>query len=158
MFAARRLLSTLVAALTAGALTAGCDTVQHAAVTKEQAVERVVARAEEAFAQLPPGASLKIRSTEPDMPCDDGPAGRTFVETGYTVEYPDAWPVEQSMATLSAYWQRSGYKTIRDDRGSDKLPEIVVEHPDDGFRIGYLLTHRDNGRIDAYLTSSSPCL
>ena len=158
MSSTRRRALTIVAALVAGALTAGCDSVDQPTVTKEQAVERVATRALEAFQQLPAGATLKQTLAQTDLPCDDGPDGRTFVETDYAVEYPPSWPVEQSMATLSTYWQNSDYRIVRDDRQDDKFPELVVEHPADGFRIGYLVAHRDNGRIDAILRSSSPCL
>jgi hypothetical protein len=150
-------LTVALTALIAGALTAGCDPVQPT-VTNQQAVERVAARAHEAFAQLPPGASLTMRSHEPAMPCDgDGSHGRTFVETEYTIDYPPSWPIEQTLTTLASYWQRASYKTVRDDRKDPQLPELVVEHPHDGFRIGYLLKHADNGHVDGYLTSSSPC-
>jgi hypothetical protein len=152
----RQLALTIAAALTAGALTAGCDTVEKPAVTQQQAVDRVAARAREALQQLPPGATLKIRSDEPKMPCDDA-KGRTFVETDYTIEYPEGWPVQQTIPTLADYWTKNGYKTIKDERTRDKLPAFSVEHPD-GFRIGIQLTYRDNGHIDAYLISSSPCL
>jgi hypothetical protein len=158
MPALRRLVLTVAAVLTAGALTAGCDAVQpEPTITKQQAVDRVAARAQEAFQQLPAGATLKLRSNEPDMPCDDGPDGRTFVETDYTIEYPQGWPVQQTMATLADYWTTNGYQTVRDERADATTPGFSVEHPD-GFRIGIQITNRDSGRIDAYLISSSPCL
>lgn len=158
MSPARRTALAVLAALTVGALTAGCDTVDQPTVTKEQAIERVAARAQEAFQQLPSGATLKQTLAQTDLPCDNGPKGRTFVETDYAVEYPPSWPVEQSMATLSTYWTNNKYTIVRDDRQDDKFPELVVEHPADGFRIGYLVAHRDNGRTDAILKSSSPCI
>ena len=154
----RRLALTIAAALTAGALIAGCDTVQpQSSVTQQQAVDRVAARAQDALQHLPPGATLKVQSNEPQMPCDNGPKGRTFVETDYVIDYPQGWPVEQIIPTLADYWAKQGYKTIKDERARDKLPAFSVEDPD-GFRIGVQLTYRDNGRIDAYLISSSPCL
>jgi hypothetical protein len=154
----RTLALTAAAALTAGALTAGCDTVQpKATVTQQQAVERVAARAQEALQQLPSGAKLKVYSDQPTMPCDDGPKGSTFVETDYTIDYPDSWPVEQTVPTLADYWTKNGYKTVKDERTRKGLPAFSAEHPD-GFRIGIQLTYRDTGRIDAFLISSSPCL
>jgi hypothetical protein len=154
---ARRLATTVAAALAAGALTAGCDNVQSPpAITKEQAVERVEARAQEAFQRLPAGATLKPRSSEPEMPCDDGPGDRTFVENDYTIDYPTGWPVEQTIPTLADYWAGQGYRTVKDERTRDRIPAFSAEHPD-GFRIGVRLTYRDNGRIDAFLISSSPC-
>jgi hypothetical protein len=151
-----RLALAAAAALTAGALTAGCDNVKPA-LTQHQAVDRVNARAREAFQQLPAGAALKVRTDEPKMPCDDGPKGRTFVETNYNIEYPEGWPVEQTIPALADYWTKNGYKTVKDERTRDKLPAFSAEDPD-GFRIGARLTYRDNGRVDAYLISSSPCL
>ena len=157
MSAARRLVLALTAALAVGAITAGCDNTVQPTVTKPQAIERTTARAQEALQQLPPGATLQIRRNEPDMPCDNGPDGRTFVELDYSIRYPDGWPVEKVIGTLADYWTRSGYTIVKDERDRDKLPAIGVEHPD-GFRIGASLTYRDNGRIDAYLVSSSPCI
>jgi hypothetical protein len=154
----RHLVLAVAAVVTAGALTTGCDNVQPPAeMTQQQAVERVDALAQEAFQQLPAGATLKQRSSEPEMPCDDGPGGRTFVETDYVIDYPEGWPVQQTMGILGDYWAKNNYKIVRDDRQDDKAPELVVEHPGDAFHIGYLVTYRDNGRIDALLRSSSAC-
>lgn len=154
----RRLAMPIAVALAVAALTTGCEHVQSPPnITKDQAIARVDTRAQEAFQQLPAGATLKPRTSEPDMPCDDGPDGRTFVDNDYTIDYPTGWPVEQTISTLAAYWTAQGYKTIKDERTRAKTPAFSAEHPD-GFRIGVLVTYRDNGRIDAILISSSPCL
>jgi hypothetical protein len=154
----RHLAQIAVAALTAGALLAGCDNVpSEPTVSKQEAVTRVEARAQEAFAQLPAGATLKLRSSRPDLPCEEGSGGRRFVENSYTIDYPAGWPIGQSLTTLADYWARSNYKVVRDERQDDKVPELVVEHPDDLFHIGYLLSYRDNGRIDGVIRSSSTC-
>ncbi|HYN94269.1 MAG TPA: hypothetical protein VES42_10520 [Pilimelia sp.] len=153
----RRLALTLTTVLAAAAITSGCDTVEPAAtITKQQAVERVANRAQEALRQLPPGATLQVRLHEPDTPCDPGDP-RTFVESNYSLDYPEQWPVEQAIPTLAAYWRDKGYKIIKDQRDRPKTPALSVEDPD-GFRIGVALTYRDSGRIDAFLISSSPCL
>jgi hypothetical protein len=155
----RPLALTVVAALTAGTLITGCDTVpSEPTVTKQEAVARVEARAQEAFGRLPAGATLKTRSSKPDLPCDEGPDGRTFVENSYTIDYPQGWPIEQSLAVLADYWTNSNYTIVRDDRQDTRAPELVVEHPDDAFHLGYLLSYRDNGRIDGILRSSSTCV
>jgi hypothetical protein len=149
---------TALALLAAGALLAGCDSTQESTVTKEEAVQRVADRAQEAFRQLPPGATLKQTLHTPDLACNDQDRdGAVFVETTYQVMYPKGWPVDQTMATISAYWDSHGYKAVRDDRGDTTHPELVVEKEDDGFRIGYLISHRANGTEDVYLRSSSPC-
>ena len=154
----RHLAVPIAVALAVTALTAGCDRVQSPPeLTKDQAIARVDTRAQEAFRQLPAGATLKPRTSEPDMPCDDGPDGRTFVDNDYTIDYPDGWPVEQAIPTLAAYWTEQGYRTVKDERARARTPAFSAEHPD-GFRIGVLVTYRDNGRIDALLISSSPCL
>jgi hypothetical protein len=150
-----RLAWTAIAAVTVGALTAGCD--NESDFSQSQAEERVAVRAQEALRQLPPGATLKVDLSEPKMSCGDGPDSRTFVETDYSIQYPQGWPVEQTVATLADYWTEQGYKTVRDERDRDKLPAFSAEDPD-GFRIGAQLTYRDSGRIDAFLISSSPCL
>lgn len=152
----RHLTLTAVAVLTAGALLTGCDTVDEPTLTKEQAVARVEALAQETFAQLPAGATLTLRASLPDVRCDDNRGG-AFVENTYAVEYPDGWPVEQSMTTLADYWASRSYRTVRDERADPKVPELVVETPGDEFRIGYVVTHRDNGAVDPALRTSSPC-
>lgn len=153
-----RLARIAVAALTAGALLAGCDNVPaEPTVSKQEAVTRVEARAQEAFGQLPAGATLKLRSSRPDLPCEEGSGGRRFVENSYTIDYPEGWPIERSMTVLADYWARSNYKVVLDYRKEKKVPELVVEHPDDLFHIGLLLSYRDNGRVDGVLRSSSTC-
>ena len=147
----------LTAALTAGAITAGCDSpVEPPEITQQQTVERVTARAQEALRQLPPGATLKPELNQPEIPCDSGPDGSTFAEIDYKLVYPDGWPVQQFIPTLADYWAANGYTIVDDSRGNAKTPNLGVEHPD-GFRIGASLTYRDNGTVDAYLISSSPC-
>jgi hypothetical protein len=148
--------AALAAALTAALLLTGCD--MQPSVTKQQAIERVAQRAQEAFAQLPPGATLKQELQQTDLPCDEGKDSATFVETNYVVEHPAGWPVDESLPLLASYWQKAGYTIVRDDRGDTKLPELVVEHPDDGFRIGYIVAHGDTGVVKATLSSSSPCI
>ena len=148
----------VAAAFTAGVLTAGCDnSVQQPTITTAQAIERVTARAQEALQQLPPGATLKAELNQPEIPCDNGPDGSTFAEIDYKIVYPDGWPVAKVIPTLADYWTANNYKIVDDSRTNDKTPNLGVEHPD-GFRIGASLTYRDNGTIDAYLISSSPCL
>jgi uncharacterized lipoprotein len=149
---------TVLVLLAAGALLAGCDSTQESTVTKDEAVQRVADRAQEALRQLPAGATLKQTLHQPDLACDDQDRdGAIFVETNYQVVHPQDWPVDQSMATISAYWDGHGYKAVRDDRDDTKNPELVVEKEEDGFRIGYLISHRANGSTDVFLRSSSPC-
>ena len=149
---------TVLVLLAAGALLAGCDSTQESTVTKDEAVQRVADRAQEALRQLPAGATLKQTLHQPDVTCDDQDRdGAVFVETNYQVVYPQGWPVDQSMATISAYWDSHGYKAVRDDRDDTKNPELVVEKEEDGFRIGYLVSRRANGTTDVFLRSSSPC-
>ena len=149
---------TVLVLLAAGALLAGCDSTQESTVTKDEAVQRVADRAQEALRQLPAGATLKQTLHQPDLTCDDQDRdGAIFVETNYQVVHPQGWPVDQSMATISAYWDSHGYKAVRDDRDDTKNPELVVEKEEDGFRIGYLVSRRANGTTDVFLRSSSPC-
>jgi len=158
---ARQRTRTLVLALalaTVGALATGCDSTQEPTVTKEEAVQRVAVRAEEALQHLPPGATLKQTLHQDDLACDDQDRdGARFVETNYQVVYPQGWAVDQSMTTLSDYWEANGYEVVRDDRDDASHPELVVEKKADGFRIGYLISRRDNGTADVFLRSSSPC-
>jgi hypothetical protein len=100
---------------------------------------------------------MKQRLHTPDVPCDNGDDS-TFVETAYDVLFDDGWPAERSMNDLAAYWTGNGYQVVRDDRASTSAPELVVEKKDDGFRVGYLLVHADDGKTRATLRSSSPCI
>lgn len=152
-----RAASVILSGLLAVVLGAGCDSAKETTVTKDQAVARVAERAQEAFRQLPPGATLEQTLHTPDLPCDDGD-GRVFVETRYDVVFPATWPVDQSMTVLADYWTGNGYRIVRDDRASTELPELVAEKTSDGFRIGYLINHGADGRATARLLSSSPCL
>jgi uncharacterized lipoprotein len=133
-------------------LTAGCD--MQPTVTEPVAIERVAARAQEAFAQLPPGATLRQELHQTNLPCE---GGRTFVETDYDIAFPAGWPVDSAIATLAAYWEKAGYRVVLDERDSAEAPELVVQHPADGFRIGLLVAH-DGAITKATLRSSSPCL
>lgn len=143
---------------TAGAVLAGCGSAAESGLTSEEAVKRVAARAEEAVAHLPAGASLEQTLHQPDVTCDDHDRdGPVFVETNYRVVYPPGWPVDDTMATISGYWSSHGYRIVRDDRDNATHPELVVEKKDDGFRIGYLISHRANGAKDVFINSSSPC-
>lgn len=157
MLPLRHLVLTAVAVLTAGTLLTGCDNVQdQPTLTKEAAVARVEALAQETFAQLPAGATLKLKASLPDVRCDDNRGG-SFVENSYTITYPQGWPVEQSMAALADYWAGRDYPIVRDQRQDTQVPELVVETPGDEFHIGYLITRRDNGDVDPVLRTSSPC-
>ncbi|AGZ42808.1 hypothetical protein [Actinoplanes friuliensis] len=158
MSSSRRTVALVLAFLTAGALAAGCDSTQESTVSREEVVQVVADRAQEALQALPAGATLKQRLHQPDLTCNDQDRdGEQFVETNYQVEYPEGWPVDRSMADLSAYWERSGYKIVRDDRNDATTPELVVEKESDGYHIGYLISRRSSGKVDVYLRSSSPC-
>ncbi|AEV84399.1 hypothetical protein ACWT_3376 [Actinoplanes sp. SE50] len=155
---ASRLARILAAALTVAALTVGCDSSvpSQSNVTQHEAEQRVADRAQEALQQLPSGASLKVTLNEPKLRCEDN-GDRTFVENQYAIEYPKGWPVQQAVPTLAGYWTGKGYKILRDERDDPKLARFGVEYPDE-FRISIEVIHRDNGRVDAYLISSSPCI
>ena len=156
MPALRHLALTAAAVLTAGALLTGCDDVNESDLTKETAVARVEVLAQETFAQLPAGATLKLRTSLPNIRCDDNRGG-AFVENSYDIEYPPGWPVEQAMTTVADYWASRDYTISRDDRQDAQAPELVVETPGDEFHLGFLLSRRDNGDTDAFLRTSSPC-
>ncbi|RZU51263.1 hypothetical protein EV385_3073 [Krasilnikovia cinnamomea] len=145
--------AAIIAALTAALLSAGCD--MQPTVTKQQAIERVAQRAQESFAQLPPGATMKKLIEQDGLPCDDG---RVLVEIDYDIAFASGWPVDDVIPTLARYWQDAGYKIARDDRASRDIPELVVEHPDDGFQLGILVSHGSKGTIGVTLRSSSSCV
>lgn len=159
---ALRWISPVGSALVATLVIAGCgrDKMQPT-ITKDEAVQQVGRNAQEAFQQLPGGAVLRPDGESRSLPCDDaddgGPAGRTFVEFQYTIDYPPAWPVDQALPTLADYWKEQGYRDVRDNRDDAVNPELVVERPD-GFRISVGLSRRSTGTTDARLLSSSPCV
>ncbi|WP_328461357.1 hypothetical protein OHA21_32295 [Actinoplanes sp. NBC_00393] len=150
---------TVAAALVAGGLITGCGTVYpRPDITANEAVVRVAELADEAMKQLPPGATLRETLHADDMKCDDGPGDdRVFIETHYQIDYPQGWPVDDAVPTLADFWTGKAYETVRDERDDPQLPNFAVEAPD-GFRISIDVTKRDNGTVDAYLNSSSPCL
>lgn len=153
-----------VAALLTAALTAGCgtttettkaETTKETAVTRDEAVARVDARAQEAFQHLPPGATLKQKNHLPGVVCGDGRL--TFVETDYDILFKPGWPVEQSMQSLADYWSGNGYTIVQDDRDSAEFRQLIVEK-NDRFRVGYQINHQTDDSITASLTSNSPCM
>ena len=154
MRAPRPVAAALALVLLAGACT---DSPKESTVTKDEAVARVAERAQEAGQQLPPGAKLEQNQAIDDMPCDDG-HDSTFVEYRYNVAFPADWPVDQSMTKLADYWLANGYTIVRDDRDRGRIPELVVEKKTDGFRIGYLINHNTDVKVNARILSSSPCI
>lgn len=153
MSPARAAVAALLLSVTA---LAACGSTKENTVTPDEAVARVAAYAQEAFGQLPAGATLKQTLHTPDVPCDDGD-DTVFVETRYDVAFDENWPVDESMTKLADYWTANGYRIVRDDRDSADFPELVVERKTDGFHIGYLIVHAAGGKVTAQLLSSSPC-
>ncbi|WP_430783843.1 hypothetical protein [Actinoplanes sp. G11-F43] len=140
----------------AGLLLTGCGLMNPAPdISRTDAAERVARQAEEAFAQLPPGATLRTLLDHPESKCDEGDL--VFAERQYQIDYPQGWPVARAVPTLAGYWTGAGWETLRDERADPKLPNFAAQDPD-GFRISIEITNRDSGVVDAYLVSSSPCV
>ncbi|GIF29837.1 hypothetical protein Aut01nite_28230 [Actinoplanes utahensis] len=138
----------------------GSGTVQPTETTA-QAVQRVEELVEEAFARIPAGATLQFNDGTDRMPCDDptdnGPKGRIFVEKRYKVvpSAAGAWPADQAIPALVAFWAERGYR-LHDDGRDRRDPKYVVETPD-----GYMVIVKGWNRGDHYdytLTGSSPCI
>ncbi|GIE34699.1 hypothetical protein Ait01nite_077440 [Actinoplanes italicus] len=129
--------------------------------TSAEAVKRVEALVQEAFAQLPAGATLKFSDGSDHGSCDDAesglPRGRVFVEKRYNV-VPRAgggWPEEQAIPALVAFWEKQGYR-VYDDGRDRRDPKFVVDTPD-----GYAVIVHGYDRGDHYdftLSGSSPCV
>lgn len=151
----RRTAAALVAAATALTI-AGCtgeDKTVPSTVTAAQAGQRADQVVQEAFAQLPAGATLKLNDGRDTMSCDDG---RVFAERRYLV-VPGAapWPADQAVPKLVAFWQQRGYRTHEDSR-TKPTPRFVAETPDGYYAI---VEAFDRGStVDVYLSSSSPCV
>lgn len=137
-------------------VTGGCGSSAGTAADASPDDARVTALAEEAFRQLPPGATLKVMLEQPEIPCDRGPADTTFTEIEYIVDHPRGWPVEQVIPVLAGYWAHTGYTIVDDERDDRQVPVLRVEHPG-GFRIAASLVRPEHGRVAAYLVSSSTC-
>jgi hypothetical protein len=137
------------------------DDAMETTETKAQAVQKVEALVEEAFARLPAGATLKFSDGTDRMPCDDptdnGPRGRIFIEKRYDVvpSSGGGWPEDQAIPALVAFWERQGYR-VYDDGRNRRDPKYVVDTPD-----GYAVIIKGYDRGDHYdftLSSSSPCI
>jgi|HigsolmetaAR206D_1030411.scaffolds.fasta_scaffold00681_2 hypothetical protein len=154
---------TLLVAIVTGLALTGCQEERgmQPTMTAEQAAQRVEELLQEAYGQLPPGARLEAFGPAGTLPCDDptdgGPAGRVFYEKRYEVTFPAGWPADQALPRLAEYWGRRGYRVV-DDMRDARDPRLVVEHPEDGFRINIAVWNRDSGDVDIYLTGGSPCV
>ncbi|HET9517999.1 MAG TPA: hypothetical protein VFO77_09765 [Actinoplanes sp.] len=128
--------------------------------TGVQATERVEDLLQEAYRQLPPGATLKPRGGVAELPCDDptdnGPAGRVFIEKVYQVAFPAGWPADRALPALVQYWQPPQYR-VHNDRRDAPDPRFAVETTD-GYRVSIEVFVRPAGNLDVYLGGSSPCV
>ncbi|GAA1835656.1 hypothetical protein GCM10009682_62220 [Luedemannella flava] len=139
----------------------GCDKGDpvRPTITAAQATDRARQIVQDAFAALPAGAELK--HTGPDLlPCDDptdgGPPGRVFADLSYDVTYPAGWPADKALDALKGHWSTRGYEVwTRVDDG--ELNQTTAEDPD-GFRVTVEIYTRAGGRLDLYITGSSPCV
>jgi hypothetical protein len=161
----RRAGAALAAATTTIMLaTAGCTEEEKGmqpTATKAEAVQRVETLLKEALAQLPAEVAtttnLSVDGVPCDAPTDGGPAGRIFAERREIIIAPTSgsWSVTEVLPTLAAYWEKSGYKVITDER-TDELPRINVETTD-GYRVGVDSWDRGD-HYDVTVASSSPCV
>lgn len=147
---------TAAALVLSAVLAGGCGSPAEETAVPSPDEDLIAALAEEAFRQLPPGATLKVTLNQPGVPCDRGPADTTFTEIEYLIEHPRGWPIEQVIPALAGYWTRTGYTVVRDDRDNRQMPALEVERPD-GFRIAVSVLHPPHGRDAAYLVGSAIC-
>ncbi|WP_430782597.1 hypothetical protein [Actinoplanes sp. G11-F43] len=126
-------------------------------VSAAEASQRVQQLVEEAFAQLPPGASLVFNDGSDVGPCEGAMQGRVFAEKRYriVVEPGSDWPADRAIPTLVAFWEKAGYQ-LHDDRRQERWPRYVVRTPDD-FSVNIAGWDRGD-HFDYTLTSSSPCV
>lgn len=143
---------------------AGClgkDKALQFTETSSQAAQRVDMLWDEAFAQLPSGVTaernLSLDSLSCDAPTDGGPEGRIFVERRAQVVAPasTSWSVAEVLPTLSAFWERKGYKIITDDHIVNEYRHTV--QTDDGYQLMIRVYDRDD-RHDIYVGINSPCV
>ncbi|HEY8533486.1 MAG TPA: hypothetical protein VIL44_06375, partial [Micromonospora sp.] len=102
------------------ALIAGCgdDSYMQPTMTTAEAEARIEKLIHDAFARLPPGATL-IRSWNGGVPCEDifrGLYGKETVEIHYKIDYSREWPVDEVIPRLVEYWKQQGTTVHRDDR------------------------------------------
>jgi hypothetical protein len=160
----KRIISVLCAVSTACAIAAcgGSNDKWEPTDTKDQAVQRVEELLQEAFAALPPGATLELRLDAGEDHCDtpvlaDDPS-RVRTQKSYSVVAPrtGAWPDEQVIPTLVAFWQKKGYATDGDWRQEVRFPIYSVETAD---KYGIAVNGWDRGdHLDYTIEAGSPCI
>lgn len=129
--------------------------------TTAQAAQRVQGLVEEAFAHLPAGAELEFNDGSDFGSCDDGAGlnanGKVFVEKRYRIvaDPAGAWPRDQAIPALVAFWQQAGYQVYNDQRDA-RPPRYVVRTPDDYLVL--IAAWDRKTYYDYTLTSSSPCI
>jgi hypothetical protein len=129
--------------------------------TKAQAVQRVEALVQEAFAQLPAGVTLRFSDGSDHGSCDDidsgARPGRIFVEKRYDVvpSTGGGWPEDQAIPALVAFWEKQGYR-VHDDGRDRRDPKYVVETSDDYAVI--VMAYDRGDHLDFTLSGTSPCI
>lgn len=143
---------------------AGClgkDKALQPTETSAQAAERLDTLLREAVAQLPSDVTiekaLSVDALPCDAPTDGGPSGRIFGERNSRIipSPVNSWSVTEVLPTLSAFWQRKGYKVITDERFRN-LHSYFVQ-TDDGYRL-FIETWDRGDHYDVSVGASSPCV
>lgn len=125
-------------------------------MTRQEAIDRVETRIQQAVAQLPGEAKLELSDKTDSLPCDDpddgGPAGRIIIEHDYWIRGLPK-PYEQYFETLEQYWSERGYRKGRFTKRGEWWT-MVYEDPD-GFYVS-LKTTGDGKEL--FIRSQSPCV
>ncbi|HKS98616.1 MAG TPA: EfeM/EfeO family lipoprotein [Rugosimonospora sp.] len=103
----------------------------------------------DAVAQMP--AALRYAEAVHSFVACPGAPGRYTLSTRFDL-FPETGSAAPAFPALRAFWRQRGYRTINDTPGQN--PQLLVENPTDGFRIGVSL------RTARYLrlAIASPCL
>jgi len=103
----------------------------------------------DAVARMPAG--LRYAEAVHTFVACPGAPGRYTMSSRFDL-MPDSGSAAAAFTTLRGYWRQRGYRVIEDTSG--QTPQLLVENPADGFRVGI------SQRAARYvrLAISSPCL
>ncbi|PZM96367.1 MAG: hypothetical protein DIU79_05250 [Actinobacteria bacterium] len=155
-------LAIATALLASSVLPAGCGTTapgRRPAMTEAQATARLTELLYDAFAQLPPGATLQEDGDPRTSPCTHprrGETGEVYKSASFAVNYPPGWPVDEAIPRLAEYWRQQGARLLRKDK--DLGIEAYSVETREEFTLSIVIYPRENSPKDIELTGSSPCV
>lgn len=115
-------------------------------MTYQQAADTVEQLIQETVAVLNPAPRLESHFGIRTVPCagpnDDRETGTSMVENSYWLR--DIAPAfnDDIFRQVRQYWSDHGYAVSRESgRVGDEFHEVVVHHPENGFRVVFINSH-----------------